>query len=420
MIAAIKPFLVPAAGGFVLMACLTAGAAADWKAETARAIAKVRMGDATVQVVGPGGEPVPGAKVEATLRDHAFWFGTALSHSMFRPNADPEDAARYKEVARELFNSAVHENAAKWYHTQRGGGEPDFADADRVLEWCEENGLRMRGHCIFWGKYKYVPEWQKPLSDEALRRAVFARAERVTRHFRTRIDEWDLNNEMCDPNFYADRLGPEIILDMARQARKGNPDVVLYVNDYGMLNGSRLPPYLKQVRDLLERGVPIGGIGVQGHFGGDLPKPEVVRKSLDELAEFGLPIRITEYDCWGGANHEERADALEVVYRVAFAHPAVTGILGWGFWEGRHWQPPAALYSRNWSIRPQGRRYRQLVLKKWQTRERGETGADGQWTFRGFYGTYRLTVRPPGKAAVEAAAVLERGKPNRIRIQVAE
>jgi GH35 family endo-1,4-beta-xylanase len=415
MIAAIKPFVV-AAAGLVLWACLASAAAGDWKAETRRAIATIRMGDATVQVLDADGKPLAGAGVEAHLESHAFWFGTALSRSMFRPGADTEDAAKYKEIARTHFNSAVHENAAKWYHTQRTGGEPDFADAERVLAWCEENGLRMRGHCIFWGKPRHVPEWQKKLSDDELRKAVLARAERVTRHFRGRIDEWDLNNEMLDTNLYAQRLGEDIILDMARMAHKGNPDVVFYVNDYGILNGSRLPRYVKQIRDLLDRGLPIGGIGVQGHFG-DLPKPEVVKQSLDALAEFGLPIRITEYDCWGGGNHQQRADALEVVYRVAFAHPAVTGILGWGFWEGRHWKPPAALYARNWTIRPQGRRYKQLVLKEWQTREKGKTDAAGEWTFRGFYGTYRVTVRPPGETPVETEAVLDPDGAKRIVVR---
>lgn len=417
MIAAIKPFVPPAAAGLILWACFAATAAGDWKAETRHAIAKIRTGEATVRVVDADEGPVAGARIEAHLESHAFWFGTALSRSMFRPGADPEDAARYKEIARTHFNSAVHENAAKWYHTQRTGGKPDFADAERVLSWCEENGLRMRGHCIFWGVPKYVPDWQKRLSAADLRKAVLSRAERVTRRFRGRIDEWDLNNEMLAANFYAERLGPAITREMALSARKGNPDVDLYVNEYGILNGSRLPAYVEQIRDLLDRGVPIGGIGVQGHFGDALPDPAVVRRSLDTLAEFGLPIRITEYDCWAGADHDDRADALETVYRVAFAHPAVTGILGWGFWEGRHWRPAAALYDRDWSIRPQGRRYKQLVLKEWQTREKGKTDAAGEWTFRGFYGTYRMTVRPPGEAPVQIEAVLGRDGANRIVVR---
>ena len=391
-------------------------AAADWRAEADRSIERIRKGDAAVRVVNAAGQPVAGARVSADLVRHAFWFGTALNAGMFRPEADPDDAQRYKEIARSHFNAAVHENSLKWYHTQRGGRDPDFSDADRVLQWCQANGLRMRGHCIFWGKYKYVPAWQKELDDPILRRAVLERAQRVTSRYRGRINEFDLNNEMLDPDFYADRLGKDITRAMARAALDGNPAARLYVNDYAILAGHQDRPerYVAQIKDLIARGVPVGGIGLQGHFIGNRPDPVKVRRALDLVAQFHLPIRITEYDC----TEDPDGSALDTVYRIAFAHPAVTGILMWGFWEGKHWKPKAALWERDWTPTPRAARYKALVLDEWHTRASGKTGADGDWHFRGFYGDYRLRAEGPGGQTAETDAALSPGAPARFTLRL--
>ncbi len=369
-------------------------AQADWRAQANRRIERVRKADVTVSVVDGTGEPVPGASVQVEMLRHAFWFGTAVNLG----KTSPEDAAKYREVLLSHFNSVVHENAMKWYHTQPQGGPPDFSDADRMLAWSEAHGLRTRGHCIFWGKYKYVPAWQKAVEDDArLHELVLARARRITRRYRGRVNEWDLNNEMLDPDFYADRLGPGIIREMAAAALEGNPDAVLYVNDYAILAGWKDRPrrYAEQVQALLDVGVPIGGIGLQGHFVNDRPDPVKVKAALDLMARFGLPIKITEYDC----TDDTDGTALETVYRLAFAEPQVNGILMWGFWAGRHWKPEAALYARDWTPRPAATMYKKLVLDEWWTRSGGTTDALGTWPFRGFAGTYRVTVTPPGGGA---------------------
>ena len=64
----------------------------------------------------------------------------------------------------------------------------------------------------------------------------------------------------------------------------------------------------------------------------------------------------------------------------------------WGFWEGRHWQPKAALYRKDWTEKPNGAAYRKLVQETWHTDESGVTDAGGKWNARGFYGRYAVTV----------------------------
>nr|KAG5712881.1 hypothetical protein BaRGS_007478 [Batillaria attramentaria] len=68
---------------------------------------------------------------------------------------------------------------------------------------------------------------------------------------------------------------------------------------------------------------------------------------LDRLAEAGLPIWLTELDCQS-TDENKRADFYEKVLRAFYGHPAVEGIMFWGFWDQRHWRGErAALVKGN-------------------------------------------------------------------------
>ena len=63
---------------------------------------------------------------------------------------------------------------------------------------------------------------------------------------------------------------------------------------------------------------------------------------MDELAETGLPIWITELDVRDD-DVDVRADRYEDYLRLYFSHEVVEGIMLWGFWDQAHWRPEAAL-----------------------------------------------------------------------------
>ena len=143
---------------------------------------------------------------------------------------------------------------------------------------------------------KYVQNWLKELPDDEMRLAMEQRARSIGARYRGRFAEFDLNNEMIHANYYEQRLGPRFIKQMALWVSEGDPSAKLFVNDYDILTGKRLDDYVKHIRGLLDMGVPISGIGVQGHLHGDSFDPVALQNALDELAKFKLPIRITEYN----------------------------------------------------------------------------------------------------------------------------
>jgi GH35 family endo-1,4-beta-xylanase len=289
---------------------------------------------------------------------------------------------------------------------------------DAILAWTEEHQLPLRGHNIYWGIPNRVQDWLKQLPDADLREALKVRALDVGRRYRGRFAEYDLNNEMIHGNYYEERLGPEITGQMVKWVREGDPQAVLYLNDYDILTGVRLDDYLKQIRLLMGEGVPIAGIGVQGHLHAESFDPAALHNALQKLSEFKLPIRVTEFNMPGQRSRyykdrslrlsdaEEIAKAKSLVdyYRICFAYPQVDGILMWGFWEGANWIPVSSLYRRDWTPLPAAKAYRELVFQEWWTRWTGRTDSQGRCEVRAFYGQHR--IKAGGK---EQVATLRRG-----------
>jgi endo-1,4-beta-xylanase len=353
-------------------------------------IRKLRMGKLTVRTA-------PGAEVTVRQVRHEFPFGTAVPDSLVErgPRAmRPADRKKYLQILEQNFNHAVHENALKWYDCEKSEGKVDYSLADGIWELCHERNISMRGHCIFWEKEELNLPWVRALENDRLRAALVRRALGVTGHFKGRISEFDLNNEMINGEFFQRRFGYGIISEMAWMAKAGNPDAVLYVNDYGILYdyGFNLDSYVMQIRNLLANGVPIGGIGVQGHSGA-LHQPglsaEHVQDALNRLSVFGLPIKITE--CLFDMDDEEtQAAEMRKIFPIYFAHPGVEGILIWGFWAGDHWRPWSALWRKDWSITPQGEVFRDLVYNQWWTTAKGKADSTGIFRTEAFFGDYQI------------------------------
>lgn len=377
----------------------SAGVSGELRAEAIEArIRRHRMGELVVRAK-------PGAQVHVEQLRHEFWFGAALSSGAFSGRLSAEDQRRYEETFLSNFNAAVTENALKWHDMERRSGNVNYSVVDAVLAWTDKHDIPLRGHCVFWGVPGRVQNWLKQLDDDDLREALKTRATTIARRYRGRFAEFDLNNEMMHANYYADRLGPGITREMANWFKEADPDARLFVNDYDVLTGNRLEDYIRHIRGLLEQDVPLAGIGVQGHLHGESFDPKALHHALDELAKIGLPICVTEFNMPGqrsaflrrrdlkltAEQEQAKAKALTDYYRICFSHPAVEGILMWGFWEGANWIRQSSLYHRDWTPTPAAQAYRDLVFKQWWTRWEGKADANGRCRVRAFYGKYTVT-----------------------------
>ncbi|XP_053402755.1 anti-sigma-I factor RsgI6-like [Mercenaria mercenaria] len=144
-----------------------------------------------------------------------------------------------------------------------------------------------------------------------------------------------------------------------------------------------------------QAGIPIGGIGVQGHMHDiDLT---LVQARLDILAEAGLPIVITEFAV-NEQNETLKAEKLVDLMTMFYGHPSVDGVVFWGFWDGRIWEPDAYLFSgENVTANAAGIAYQELYHNTWRTRDFQTLLGSEEYSVRGFKGDYMLKVKHDGK-----------------------
>jgi endo-1,4-beta-xylanase len=374
---------------------------APWRAAAAERIEKLRKAELRVSVKDKAGKVVPGADVSVRLANHAFGFGTCVpAHLLVGPEADE----KFKKLVPELFNTATLENDLKWQPLAGDWGASFTLDRAKAgIAWLRERGLAVRGHVLVWPGWKNLPKSLRDFEKDPAR----LKAE-VTRHIQSlagsvkgSLVHWDVVNEPFDNHDLLDILGSEVMVSWFKEARATDPAAKLFINDYAILSGGggttpHRDHYDQTIAMLVAKGAPFDGIGLQGHFGTSLTGPEDMLKILDRFARFKKTIWITEYDVV--IDDSELAGRFtHDFYTTLFSHPAVGGIVMWGFWDGSHWKSNAPLYAKDWSEKPAGRSYRELVLGKWRTLASGKSDATGAFATRGFLGEYEITVTQGAK-----------------------
>lgn len=369
---------------------------APWRLAAAGRIEKIRKAELRIGVKEKSGKPVPDAEVSIRLVRHAFGFGTCVpAHLVTGIEADE----KFKSLVPELFNIATLENDLKWQPLAGDwGASYTIERAKAGVAWLRERGLDVRGHVLVWPGWKNLPKSLRDFEKDPAR----LRSE-VTRHVRElagtmrgSLAHWDVVNEPFDNHDLLDIVGPETMVDWFKETRSTDPAAKLFINDYAILSGGggtspHRDHYDATIAMLVQKGAAFDGIGMQGHFGNSLTGPEDMLKILDRFARFKKTIWVTEYDVV--IDDPEVAGAFtRDFYTTLFSHPAVGGIVMWGFWDGSHWKNNAPLYAKDWSEKPAGRAYRDLVLGKWRTLASGKTDRYGVLATRGFLGDYEVSV----------------------------
>jgi GH35 family endo-1,4-beta-xylanase len=369
---------------------------ATWRREALARIEKIRKGDLAVTVLSAAGSPVAGARVHAMQLRHAFGFGTCVDAGFLTGNT-PDDE-RYRRTVLSLFNRAVFENDMKWQATWNGPS----AATDEALHWLREHDITVRGHNLVWPSWRWLPEELRPYRDDPVQLKAIT-AQHITSlvsHYRGQLVDWDVVNEPYTNHDLIDALGGQsIMVDWYKLAHQADPDCRLVLNDFGILDGpqnnAHREAFYKTIQFLLDHGAPLEGLGIQSHFGTDLPPPTQLLAILDRFAEFGLPIESTEVS-FALADRQLQADYLRDYLIAMFSHPDVQAVMLWGFWAGRHWRPEAALYELDWTPRPIAQEWIDLTQKTWHTDAQMATDSQGIAHTRGFYGTYEISISAPG------------------------
>jgi endo-1,4-beta-xylanase len=285
----------------------------------------------------------PGLKELAIRKD--LLVGAAVAAEPLR-----SDAAYRSVLARE-YNVLVPENALKFGNVHPEPERYDFSDFDEILAFAESNEMCVRGHTLVW--HRQLPSWieERAWSRDELIEVLRAHVHAVVGQYRGRVHYWDVVNEAIS-DFWGPRstiwsqvIGPDYI-DMAfRFAHEADPDSLLFYNDYGTEGlGRKSTRVYELVSSLLERGVPIHGVGLQAHINQDIPASDELVANLRRLEKLGLQIHLTEVDVGvPQPNTEIRLLNQAILYQrlmnSCLMVESCTAFVTWGFTDAHSWVP---------------------------------------------------------------------------------
>jgi endo-1,4-beta-xylanase len=228
-------------------------------------------------------------------------WGTAVS-----AKALEKDSA-YRELLARHFNRVTAENAMKFAATQPEQGKFVFAEADAIVAFAREHKMKIRGHTLVW--HAFQPKWFKEGAwnrEEALA-MMKEHIRTVVGRYRGVVDRWDVVNEAIsdkggawrkDDSKWYQMIGPDYIEASFRFAHEADPEALLYYNDYGAEGiNKKSDAVYELVKDLMAKGVPVHGVGLQMHIENDKPIPtDQLRANIERLRDLGLRVDITEFD----------------------------------------------------------------------------------------------------------------------------
>ncbi len=380
----------------------------DWKSDANDRIEQIRKRNAEITVIDSNGYPVSGANVLIEQIGHRFAFGTCIINGKMTDN-------NYKNFILSHYEWAVCENETKWGSNEYNRDGEDYSQADNIYQWANSNGLKFRGHCLFWEQNNsQMPSWVKTLPCAEMPAEVNERIDSAVNHYKNKFRHWDVDNEMVTDDFFGTCLGEAGRVNMFQRAKLRDPNCLMFMNEYagnsfGWYDSGPYAARASSLRD--DMGAPIDGLGIQGHLEANTPfYPELYYNDvLQPLVPLDLPIWATEFD----AKHSDAnisANNIEDYFRICFSHPSVEGIIMWGFLQGSMWRADAYLVTTSWVLTVRGQRY-EALMDEWTTpNDSNTTNASGKVSFRGFHGTYRITLSKTGQPTEIYTIELEPGQ----------
>jgi len=224
------------------------------------------------------------------------------------------------ELLKKHVNMVVAENVMKPSIIQPTEGQFRFEQADKIIEFAQANGMEVRFHTLVW--HQQVPAWfffdkegkrmtdeTDPAKREENKKLLLERLDKhvrvIVNRYKDVIKSWDVVNEVIEPadpdgmrnSDWYKIAGIDYIETAFRAAREaGGPDIKLYINDYNTNEPAKRDRLYKLVKELLDKGVPIDGVGHQNHVSVEWPSAASLIESMRMFAELGLDNIVTEMD----------------------------------------------------------------------------------------------------------------------------
>jgi len=260
-----------------------------------------------------------------TYKDY-FMIGVAVNQ---RNISDPDQIALIKRE----FNSITAENDMKPQPTEPNKGEFNWENADKIANFCRENGIKLRGHCLMWhsqvGRWIYQDEKGNLLPKEEFYANMKHHIQAVVNRYKDVVYAWDVVNEAVadspvrpgQPELRQSPMwqiaGEEFIYKAFEYAHEADPNALLFYNDYNECDPGKSERIAGLITRMKAAGVPVHGIGMQGHYNIYSPSAAEMEAAVEKYAAIVDHIHVTELDIrvntdQGGALRFNQGEARQV------------------------------------------------------------------------------------------------------------
>jgi endo-1,4-beta-xylanase len=222
-------------------------------------------------------------------------------------------SSAYAGIVGDQFSTVTPENVMKWDTIEPTQGTLNFGPADQLVTFAKQHGQLVRGHTLLW--HNQLPAWlttgvtNGTINNTQLRAILHQHITDEVTHFKGKIWQWDVANEFftdsnpstINPNdFWISHLGVGVIGDAFRWAHAADPHALLFYNDYNIAGedgtNAKSDAALAFVLQLKHQGVPIDGVGDQGHLDTQFGFPTAMTQDFQRYADNGFKVALTEVD----------------------------------------------------------------------------------------------------------------------------
>ena len=219
------------------------------------------------------------------------------------------------DLIKKEFNSITAENDMKPGEIHPQEGVWNWEKADKIANFCRENGIKLRGHCLCWhsqfADWMFTDKKGKPVKKEVFYERLREHIHAVVSRYKDIVYAWDVVNEaMADDgrswpgreqspyrqSRHFQLCGDEFIAKAFQFAREADPNALLFYNDYSCVDPGKRERIYNMVKKMKDAGVPIDGIGMQGHYNIYFPDEDQLDLTITKFKEIVKHIHITELD----------------------------------------------------------------------------------------------------------------------------
>ena len=251
-----------------------------WYNNSAARIDSLRKKDLTVKAT-------PGAQVKVELMRHAFPFGTALA--LYASNDSVE--TWYRKTANKYFWYGVPENQFKWPEYEPKKGKILRDEFKQYLDYVNDYKWGFRAHTLVWSHqgYGFDKHFSNQGSCKDISKKIKERITRDVKEYKGRIKEYDVWNEAFHEPFIFNKCGWDLLDSAHVWTHRADPEARLFINEYNVVSAGETDRLYEIVKGMLERKVPVHGIGVQCHFGDRQLNPALTGRRACTLAKKNRP-----------------------------------------------------------------------------------------------------------------------------------